>query len=284
MTKLYLVLILLTFNTACLATNNILFDGSAGIVLDDNITQAKNSADVKDDSILNFGLSAGYKIPFNDISKLLIHLSLDTSQYSDISRWSFYDLALKFDYQIQPGTGYTAPWYYISATLGQLAYDSNQRDGSYTRYGLGMVKRLSDTIDVRLGAENQSIDADENIGVFDLDTVRIFLNLDYKFDASHISYITLAHTDGDYVTTVLNTSPIIASLGPALSVVDDIFSNGSWNSYKTDASTLSLLLGHNYAINSLQSIDASILFHKTDAYQNIEYDGIILQLNYLHRF
>ena len=284
MTKFHLALILLVFSTNALAANNISLNASAGITLDDNITRAKLNSDAIDDTILNLDFSVDYKLPLNDISKLMTRASLNFNQYQDISRWSFYDLALQLDYQIQPTPGYTSPWFFFAFTIGQLRYDSDQRDGDYHDISLGMVKRLSDIINFRFAVENRSIDADDSTGIFDLDTTRIYLNFDYKLNRHNIIYTTLTRTDGDFITTVLYNSPIIASLGSTPWVKDDFFTSIDWWSYKLDATTLSLLLGYNHAINSNQSIDASVMYYNTDAYADIDYDGIIMQFNYMYRF
>ena len=147
-----------------------------------------------------------------------------------------------------------------------------------------MVKRLSDIINFRFAVENRSIDADDSTGIFDLDTTRIYLNFDYKLNRHNIIYTTLTRTDGDFITTVLYNSPIIVSLGSTPWVKDNFFTSIDWWSYKLDATTLSLLLGYNHAINSNQSIDASVMYYNTDAYADIDYDGIIMQFNYMYRF
>ena len=54
--------------------------------------------------------------------------------------------------------------------------------------------------------------------------------------------------------------------------------------YKLSAKTSALTIGDTYSIRSNQAIDASLFYYKSEAVYDIDYTGMIANLNYIYRF
>ena len=254
---------------------------SAGLTFDDNITNGRDSKDIEKDQILALALTGSYNIPIDNKSKFIINGTLQLEQYQDFDKLSNNEITLSFDYQVQPNQLFTSPWYYLSATVSNIEYDSDFRDGTAMELSLGVGKRITDKIKIIAGFSVYSSDAENNI--FDVDYNRLFINTDLKLSTQTTLYTTLSYYDGDIIST--NVPPHPAELSGIPWVNDDAYPSLSnpWT-YRLDAETLSIRIGSHYTIHSNQAIDVSWLYYDSDAYGNFTYDGSQLALEYLYRF
>ncbi len=181
--------------------------------------------------------------------------------------------------------------YFARLSYEERLYKSDQRDGSAIEVELGLGKRLTDLLAMRLGFIKQDISADS--AVFDADNSRFYFDIDYKLSARNLLYLTIGYADGDIVSTTVPTEEIIRASSAI--VRDDAFLDLAPPrfAYKLAAETTTLRLGDNFSIGSHQSIDISLLYYKSesDYYDqvslgniNIDYSGLIYNLNYLYRF
>ncbi len=289
----FFMLLLIPLNLLA-ASKPYSFNLNTGILYDDNVARAVLSQDIESDTIFNLGFSADYRLPQSEHSVLLFAVGIDSYRYQDFDKLSSTILNTRVDYEIQPGHEFTSPWYLISLEYSLFNYSSSLRDSAGLSLDLSSGKRITDRISIRAGLvfENYSADADE----FDISNKRIYLSTDYKLSSSSILYLTLAFTDGDTATST--TDQTTASSKPSRDIrnahhipgelssqplrMDDAFKNGFV--YKLDTESSSIHLGHNYALSSHQSIDTSAFYYHSDSFGADTYDGIILQLSYLHRF
>jgi hypothetical protein len=277
----YLLLPLMLLTQTCLAASPVSIDLSAGILLDDNITNGRDSKDIEKDTVLNVDATATYNMPAGNSGSLAIFARLAFEQYQDFDKLNNSDLALGVNYQLQGGRMFTSPWYFVSAELGSREYDSDLRDGSYQELGIGLGKRLTDRMTLIAGYSRFSMDADNNIS--DVDYNRIYLNTDLKLNRSNTFYATLSLYSGDIIST--NVPPHPAELNNISWVDDDAYPTLSspWT-YRLDADTLALQIGDNYAIAHNQAIDVSISYFDSDTDYNFTYDRTRVRVNYLYRF
>ncbi|MBE9564609.1 MAG: hypothetical protein IMF17_05130 [Proteobacteria bacterium] len=291
MKKYFSVLLLSSLTGSAFAVAPINTDVSAGYTYDDNVTRAELDQDIETDSVLNVDASAAYKIPVNNISYFSLGGTLEVDQYLDFSKLSNTRLGLHGSYFIRPSAGYTAIRYFAKLSYEQRLYSSEQRDGSATEVSLGLSKRLTDLLAMRLGFIKQDISA--NSAVFDADNSRYYIDLDYKTTKNNIVYLTLGYIDGDVVSTAARTDGLVASSSAI--VRDDAFLGlePARFAYKLAAKTTTISIGDNFTVGSNQSIDASLQYYKSesDYYDpaaladiNISYVGLIYNLNYLYRF
>ena len=161
-----------------------------------------------------------------------------------------------------------------------------------------MGKRLTDRITLHTGLQHENFDADAD--EFDFTNNRFYLSIDYKASPQNTVYIGLGYLDGDVASSTSDNTPASKPQGkPGIQPVrqfshhlpseaaaslraDDAFSNSFV--YQLDASAISLRIGDNHALSSHQSIDVSVFYYDADGYSDNDYDGIIAQLSYLHRF
>ena len=291
MKKYFSILLLLPFCTTDLVAAPIKADISLGYTYDDNVTRAELDSDIEADSILNLDISGSYKLPVNQSSYFSLQGTIKANQYADFNKLNNTRLGIHGSYHIRPSTGYTAISYFARLAYEQRLYKSEQRDGSATEIEVGLSKRLTDLLAMRFGYIKQDISAESK--VFDADDSRFYFDIDYKIGKKNLLYTTISLIDGDVVSTAVPTQDIINASSAI--VRDDAFLDltPARFAYKLDAKTTTIRLGNNYTISSDQSIDASVLYYKseTDYYNqatlrdiNIDYSGLIFNLNYLHRF
>lgn len=264
----------------------------AGVLYDDNVARGILPSDIYSDTIYNLALSARYSTHLSEHSLLTTSAGIETYQYTDFDKLSSNQVFVRADYELQPGHGYTAAWYLVSLEYGVADYESSLRDSDFITLELSTGKRMTDRISLRTGLVFQRFSADTD--AFDADNSRFYVSMDYKTSQSNTVYTTLAYTDGESATSTRDQTPanktssapsfahhLPSDLGVTLRI-DDAFRNGFV--YKLDTESLSLQLGDNYSLSNHQSLDASIFYYDTEGIDDASYDGIILQLSYLHRF
>jgi len=262
--------------------NPIKTDISAGYTYDDNVSRAELARDIEKDSIFNVDASATYKLVFDKKSFFLFEGDLAVNQYLDFEKLSNTRLGVSGSYNLRLSPGYTASRYFAKVGYEQRLYKSDQRDGSAVEIELGLNKRLTDVMAMRLGFIIESISADEK--TFDADNNRLYVDLDFKLTSKNNAYITLFYVDGDVVSTAVPTAKIINASSSI--VRDDAFldETPSRFAYKLGAKTISLRVGDSYSLSSTQGIDGSFLYYDSSADGDNDYTGLIFNLNYLHRF
>jgi len=279
--KLLIALTLISNNAlAATAINSTLF---AGFTYDDNISRAELSSDIENDSFFNIGASANYNYAINNVSKIIFSASAEYNQYQDFDKLDNFKLGIAANYQIQPTSGYTAPWYSISIGYKSLGYDPDSRDGSFTNIGLDFGKRITDILSLRAGYHIESIDTEANPPAFDTDNNQLYINLDYKLSSHNTFYTTVSSTDGEIVSTAAPTQKLINASHGVIINDSTVFGPNRY-AYQLKATTIAFTLGNNYSISQQQAIDISLLHYTSSAYGGNDYDGIILQLTYLHSF
>lgn len=267
------------------AASPVKFNVSAGYTYDDNITRAELDSDIEKDSVLNADVTAVMKLPLNDISYFSFKGEINLNQYLDFSQLSNTRVGVHGSYHLRPTGGYTALRYFVRLGYIERLFKSDQRSGSATEIELGLSKRLSDLVSLRAGYIKEDIDSDESIGVFDADNNRFYADMEYKLNKKNNLYGTITYVDGVVVSTTVPTTKIIQASAPFI-VRDDAFLDltPARFAYRLDAKTTSLRVGDVYAISSNQAIDGSLLYYDSAAQGGNDYTGMILSIDYHHRF
>lgn len=277
-----LIFLLIPFSAALQAATPFQSSFYAGISIDDNVTRAERGSDIESDSILQIGANTSTRWSLDDSSFISLNGTLDLSQYADFSKLSSTSIGAEMGYHFRPAAGYTAFRY--MATIGHefRLYESDQREGSATTIRLSMARRLTDETSMHLGISLQTIDADSV--VFDADNNRIYADFEFRQIENHSFYTTLSYTDGDVVSTTVPTQQIIDA--SAAIERDDAFTDLTPQrfAYKLSANTIALKLGDSYAIDSLRSVEASVLYYSSDAGAYNDYSGLVYAFRYHQRF
>lgn len=297
-----LFLLFLYSNLSLAAETPYSFNLNAGVLYDDNVARATLDQDIVSDSIANIGLSADYRFHNSHESIIILSTRADAYQYQDFDKLSNIIASIKADYQIKPSHGYTAPWYHISLEYSLVNYQSTIRDSDGFTIELGLGKRINDSIDFRSGLLYEMFEAEAD--EFDVDNYRIYFNFDFKTQQNNTLYLTLGYNDGNVATSTTDTSTASSKTNPGTQKsthdtqlqghhlpnepsgaplrTDDAFQNGFV--YQLDTTAITLQLGNNYVLSNHQSIDLSAFYYSTRDSTDANYNGIIVQLSYLHRF
>jgi len=301
--KLNLLFLLFFYSGVTLAVETpYSFNLNAGALYDDNVARATLDQDIVSDTIANIGLSADYRFHHSHESIIILSATADAYQYQDFDKLSNIIAGFKADYQIKPSHGYTSPWYHASLEYSLVNYQSTLRDSDGFTFEIGMGKRITDRVNFRSGLlyEKFEAEADE----FDIDNYRVYFNFDFKTHQHNTLYLTLGYNDGNVATSTTDTSTSTAKTSPVTEKgtrnillqghhlpneptgaplrVDDAFLNGFV--YQLDTTAITVQIGNNYALSSHQSIDLSAFYYSTQDSTDANYNGIIAQLSYLHRF
>lgn len=291
MKKIIAILILLV-SQAVEAGVPFHLDLSAGYKSDDNVTRAADSKDIKGDSIIQLSASGTYSIPVNEKNSVSILAALELNQYQDYNNLSYHDLSLGAAWYFQPTQGFSAPWYVLTFKLGSQDFDDDHRDNSYYDIELAGGLRITDRMKLRAGIGRLSRDAESarnsrngsQYDFFDVESTRLYVNMDLKLTRNNTLYTTLSHYDGDVVSTDVYPHPTEFDGHSLPWFADSEYDFGGAWTYRVDAKTLMLTLGDNYALASNQSVDASISSYNSDASYGFTYSGTIVQASYIYRF
>ena len=255
----------------------------AGLSFDNNVTRAEKDRDIESDSLLQLGATSGLRHALGETLYASFKGRLDINAYNRFDKLSNTRLGLQAGLHFKPGSGYTAIRYHAVLDAERRLYRSDLRDGTAFTWRLGLGKRLTDVVSLRLGYLRQTINAGHS--VFDADNQRLYLDGEFRLIDNHAFFATFSYTDGEIVSTTVPTQEIIdASKGRI--VRDDAFldlSPARW-AYKLDATTLALKLGDSYRLAPLQALQASLLYYDVQASGNNDYTGLVARVKYFYRF
>lgn len=249
---------------------------SAGWTADDNVTRASRGSDIEADSYVTLEAASRYQLPLDRDSFLAFQAALQLNRYQTFDRLGGNRLRVEASYHIRPGSGFTAPGYFVSLAYEKRMFDSAQREGAASRIGLGMHKRLTEIMSLSAGYLVQTVSA--NSVVFETDSNRLYVDVEWLVTGRNTLYLTLSRFDGDIVATTR------ASTVSYVSVRDDAYLDlmPYRYAYRFDATTTAIKLGNAFAIDSRQGLDMSVYVYNASAYR--DYSGAIVSLYYSWSF
>lgn len=258
---------------------------------DDNVSRGLEP-DRRSDSVLTAEGSAAHSIYLGPRSGLALRAGLRYSQFLYFKDLSNLGLSGRAAYRLQPTEGFSAPWLELAGDVQWLRHgDSALRDGTIGGLSAEIGSLLTDRVRAAAGAGMQKRSSDDESGLFDLSTTRLWATLDYRLGIRSTLYGRVTRIAGDHVFTAADPALQGAlSAGADVIVLDPALQRGyggglSPIGYRLEATTWVYDLGFNYPLAGNHGLDFSLshAISKTDA-GNHEYDLTQLRVAYLYRF
>ena len=257
---------------------------TADYVYDDNATRGLYSADRKSDNIVSVEGEVIRGVLLSPTSGALFRASARYTHFMDIEDISNLALLGRAAYRIQPGAGFSAPWFEIAGQAVWLKHaDSELRDGTILTVEASAGSYVTDRLRLTAGLGLDERNGGGTAGLYDLSTNRIWATADLRTGLRSTVYARLTRVDGDHVfnsITVSGLSPIWEPDPAFISVF-----GRSTDSYRLDATSLLYELGFNYPVDRAQAIDVSVSGFRSKSDQGgLKYDGTQIRVSYIYRF
>ena len=268
---------------------------SVSLLQEENINRGFFETDVHEDQVTQFTAGLKTELEINRLSAFFISIDYIDRSYSDYDKLSSSQFTGRVDYVFQTGYRFSNPSYTLSFSIDESDYGSLLRDSTTLSLSAKMLKRFTTRIKLSTGLALIEREADTN--VFDIETTRLFVLLDYSITPKWSLYGSAALHDGGSVSTITTTDPDLLAQQIGYATVneadaagallpDDAFGGAVAGqfAYQNNAETTILELGTNYILASRQSVDFSMQTISTSLDTGLEYDNFLLQLSYLARF
>ncbi len=262
---------------------DLMVEADAGVVHDDNVGRSQRDADREGDSVAGAGVRVGR--PWrtgHGIATLDVTLRRDQPlDWTDLGRSS---LALRGAWRTAvPGPGSAG---FVEVSLESLLAehdDSDLRDGVTLATGLVVGRRLAGRTVGRAGYRYERRRGGD-AGVFDTDQHRVFLDVDIEWRPDLTLYGTGEWRTGDVVSTA-TADPAILAIAEAAATDEALAVPGRRRvAYRLDGTSALVEAGANLAIAPTVALDASVLYHDTQARGGNAYHGVIGQVSVLWRW
>jgi hypothetical protein len=264
----------------------------AGIELrfDDNLTRAQLEHDIMSDAALLVSGSGGSAMQLSENGRLLLTLALSGSAYRRYHGLDHLGAGLALAYRWKSGLGPYAPELRLSGASTRLDYRDAGRDSWLYLAEIGLAKRLSQRLGMRVAYQVEQRKSD-TVGsrvvpriaanVFDLKSRNLNASADYSPHPHYVLSAAFTLRDGDIVSTTLRNFPIFrASSAIAL---DPVFGPNRY-AYTMQARTRGLSLGVSRVLGSHASFTLGYEYVDSRVDGGIDYSGNLVRASYLYQF
>ena len=257
---------------------------TADYVYDDNATRGLYSADRKSDNIVSVEGEVTRGILLSPTSGALFRASARYTHFMDIEDISNLALLGRAAYRIQPGAGFSAPWFEIAGQAVWLKHaDSELRDGTILTVEASAGSYVTDRLRLTAGLGLDERNGGGTAGLYDLSTNRIWATADLRTGLRSTVYARLTRVDGDHVFNSITVSGLSPIWEPDPAFIS-VFGRPT-DSYRLDATSLLYELGFNYPVDRAQAIDVSVSGFRSKSDQGgLKYDGTQIRVSYIYRF
>ena len=223
----------------------------AGIVWDDNVTRAKADADTRVDNVYALSVSKTYNRMLSRNTRLLATLSAGGERSQNFNGLSKSIVGAEASLQYRASSAFSAPTWSLFAKANGEDYQSQLRDGTRYTAGASVLVPITDRITV-LGAISQ-LGRNANSAVFRTKENSARLNVDFDLRNGSTMYVTGEYRNGDMVST---GRPSLENISTAkMFVQDDAYADGTFVSYRLDATTWLSTIGYNVGLGARDSVD-----------------------------
>lgn len=268
------------------------FGASGELAHDDNATRGLYDADQKGDSILSVEGSATRSMPLGARSGALFRAAAKYSHFATFDDLSNLSLSGKAAWRIQPGTGFSSPIFEVAGTLDWLQHaDSELRDGTIMTLEASVGSHLTDR--VRLGggfAWDKRNGGDPGrtgeVAIYDMDSTRLWVNLDYRFGVGNTAYARITQVEGDQVFNSVTVNGLTGAWATDPAFAAEL--GRATDSYRVDSSTTVFDVGMNVPLARAHALDFLYTSYSSKAKEGTQngnkYSGSIVRATYLYRF
>ena len=218
---------------------------------DDNVNRGAEG-DVLSDRILGVRVTASAAVPISTHTRAVILGLAGTERFNTYTGLSRNFIGAQGDLKYRAAGEFgAATWGAFVRTAAEY-YKSDLRDGYRHAFGVNVVKPVTDRLQV-FGALAGNI-TDGSSTVFDTKNVSLRGNADWSFTRWDVAYLGLEYRQGDIVSSMIPTLPIVGMTVGIPRITDDAFEDGR-EAYRFKARTWITTLGYNHAFGAGHSLD-----------------------------
>jgi hypothetical protein len=261
------------------------FGLTADVVYDDNATRGLYAPDRKSDSIVSVEGSMSGSWLLGPTSGALFRASARYSHFTDIEDISNLAVLGRAAYRIQPGGGFSSPWYEIAGQGVWLKFaDSELRDGTILTIEATIGSNVTDRLRLSGVIGYDKRNGGGTAGLYDLSQIRIGATADLRTRLRDTLYGRLTWLDGDQVFNSVTVSGLSPVWEPDPAFIS-VFGRPT-DSYRLEAKTLLYELGYNIPLGTgRHSLDFSVSGFDAKSNQgSLKYDGMLYRASYVYRF
>ncbi len=268
------------------------FGSSADVAHEDNATRGLYDADRRGDTIVSVEGSATRSMLLGARSGALLRAAASYSHFTTFDDLSNLALSGRAAWRLQPGTGFSSPIFELAGKLTWLKHaDSKLRDGTIATLEASVGSHLTDRM--RLGAGfgwDQRNGGDPGrageVAIYDLDSTRLWADLDYRFGTRHTVYARVMQVSGDQVFNSVTVSGLTGAWATDPAFAGEL--GRPTDSYRVDSTTTVFDLGVNLALAGPHALDFQYSRFSAKAEEGTQlgnkYSGNILRATYFYRF
>jgi len=256
------------------------FDLRPTAIYAQNVGRAERSAEVEDDVVYGLDATAGYQMTIGRRSGLILKGGLAGRHHQRLGDLSNYRVHGSAAYLIQPGQGFSSPWYALSAGLSLLEHrDSAIRDGTRLDLGAQLGTRMTDRIALRAeyGYARRNAFTGET---FDIEDHTLGGTVEYTLRPRAVVYTGYAFSTGDVVTDA-GMNPRLRSVAKAVAPDAAFPGRRAW---RLAGDTHDFRLGTRIGFSRRDGVDLSGRYFATDAAGNNQWHGWLVGAAYVYRF
>jgi hypothetical protein len=262
--------------------DSVRFGFDAEYLYDNNVPRGPFSADRKGDSAVSAEGSATGTMMLGPRSGAVLRAAARASAFATFNDLNSLALSGRAAYRVQPGTDFSSPVFELAASLWWLKHSASAlRDGPLGTLEASVASHVTDRVRLGAGVGLDKRHGGGSAGLYDLDSYRLWLTLDYRAGLRNTVYGRLGRLSGDQVfcsVTVTGMSDVWEA-DPALS--DGL--GRPADCYKMDARTWSLEIGINVPLTGQGALDFAVTGHRSKS-GAFEYDVGTARASYLYRF
>jgi uncharacterized protein with beta-barrel porin domain len=225
----------------------------AGVMWDDNLTRARESADRISDHIYSLNVSKRAVFEVTDYTRVVATAFLDGEKpyrYAGLDRIAG---GIHGEFQYRTSAEFDAVTFGVFGRALLEEYESRLRSGHRYSFGLNARQSLTDRIDA-FGALARNV-RNARDTVFDVKDYSGRLNFDYSLNGNGTIYLGGEYRRGSTVSTGAFSFQSI-DIAEAF-VQDDAFGRATFFAYRLKAKTLLGTLGYNLPLGPRDSLDFS---------------------------
>ena len=267
--------------------------GTSGeIAHDDNATRGLYDADRKGDTTLSVEGSATRSVLLGARSGALFRAAARYSRFATFDDLSNLALSGRAAWRIQPGTAFSSPIFEVAGNLAWLRHaDSELRDGTIATLEASVGSHLTDRVRLGAGFGFDRRDGGDpgragEVAIYDLDSTRFWVNVDYRFGARNTAYARVTQIEGDQVFNSVTVGGLTGAWATDPAFAAEL--GRATDSYRVDSSSTVFDIGVNVALVRAHSLDFLYTSYSSKAKEGTQtgnkYSGSIIRATYLYRF
>jgi len=273
------------------ARADLILDVSAGYLYDDNLPNALNEADRREDSAVNVAARAGVGYQFATNTGISATLLLNQAHYFHYDKLNNFGAGAQLKLRHKFGLGSNTPWLMISAQALHYDYDFEYRDGWRYDAGVAVGKRVNDrlSLDARLAYDSFSADDLQqtilpgfSTDAYDISGWTLGFRAGFAMSASDYLSAALARRNG---TVTAITPPDFEILEYSDAIARDTVFEPGWVAYRfaddVDTDLFSLSWIREFGLRTSMSV--SYTYSTTPAPGELgKYDSSLLSLRVVY--